>query len=474
MTPTPADRTVRSLRALPLLVALAAAPVAGTGGLEGWPDVPLGPGDGELDPSFRPATGHRVVYGAPGSFGGASVLLAPDGDYVTFGLLRSGGEDLLHWRRHDELASAPACEVPLSAHLPGAGDFALAAARFDTEGRLVLAGTATPLPGPPMPVEAFLARFAYPGCTLDDTLGGDGVVAWEIPGSIGTSIEVADLAVVRYPTIVPGVFADRCLLGFGDRVAAFHEDGTLDTGFASEGPTPGVLELPVDSPSDSALVRALASDRANRLLVGVRYFDASAATYRLRLVRLSRDGDSVLSSAEAAPGAGLALREVTAVAAAPSGRGLVVGYGAGGGSTVPLALETDGAGELAWSAGFESALGASAGFYAAAGQGNGRWIAVGARPGAISIDGFAVRIEPGGFLDAGFGGANRVAEIAIDQGGDGRDAALGVALHAGRPVVCGLARRADAGDDAFLVRLTSSYLFADGFELGSTAGWPGL
>lgn len=103
-----------------------------------------------------------------------------------------------------------------------------------------------------------------------------------------------------------------------------------------------------------------------------------------------------------------------------------------------------------------------------AAQGDGKIVVAGAE-----LDGriYFVRLLPDGSPDPTFGsGGESLFPIdPIDPTIGARVLALD--LNAGRPVAAGFAARSDVDFDSALVRVTSDYVFADGFEGSTTRAW---
>jgi uncharacterized delta-60 repeat protein len=90
----------------------------------------------------------------------------------------------------------------------------------------------------------------------------------------------------------------------------------------------------------------------------------------------------------------------------------------------------------------------------------------GTQPGGF----FFARLLRTGELDTSFD-TNGRKRVEIDEVADGNDGAWGLALSGGRPVAVGFGETQSPGYRFALVRLTNALVFADGFELGSTASW---
>lgn len=107
-------------------------------------------------------------------------------------------------------------------------------------------------------------------------------------------------------------------------------------------------------------------------------------------------------------------------------------------------------------------------------QGDGRilFTYVHQRDPDLELDFGVIRLLPDGAADPGFG-AGGLASIDFGSVGDPRsDVSYAVALAPdGRPVVGGQTSAATGPFEFAVARLASAYVFADGFEAGSTAAW---
>ena len=144
-----------------------------------------------------------------------------------------------------------------------------------------------------------------------------------------------------------------------------------------------------------------------------------------------------------------------------SGGDLDPGFGTGGARTLDF---LPGTGRDAW---YEGGL---------ALQGDGRIVA-GVTPGSspFSVQAGALRLLESGLIDTSFGGAG-TGLVAFDLepdggGGDERSGFAAIGLEAGRIVGAGSSEWVDPDFDFGFARLTNAYLFADGFEIGSTYSW---
>lgn len=101
-------------------------------------------------------------------------------------------------------------------------------------------------------------------------------------------------------------------------------------------------------------------------------------------------------------------------------------------------------------------------------QGDGKVVVAGA---SLQGQAYFVRLLPGGGPDPDFGSGGE-SHFLLDPTETSTDAAfLGLDLSAGRPVAGGYVVRTPDPGDSTLARVTSDYVFADGFERGSLRAW---
>jgi len=430
----------------------------------GLAPAPLLAADGELDVAgFNPPLG---VWGlewdalVPG--GG---LVAPDGVAVVLGAHQ--GIDWFWWRTGTG-------QQPCTLTPPLATSAYVRDATFDGSGRLLLAGNAY---FPALGWTIVVARFLYPDCTLDPSFGSGGYVVFDLVETlVGARIRTQSLFVL-------GNFVERIvvaanvqpLAGGTDAldliVVRFRADGSLDTNFTGDGfaiyDLDGVTNQLVD----------LEIDSGNGLLLAGNYVPDAANTEGT-LTRVLPSG--LLDAGFGTAGwrrlvfeAG-ARSELGAIALAPNGDPLIAGRSVVGAAVQLAVFRLHGAS-------LEGALFPLVGqnvVFDAVAQGDGKLVVVGASDGFDGeVDPFAVRVlvpssgTPA--IDESFGdGAppDPLTYLALPVGTDGEDYAQSVDLMAGRPVVFG-GYEIPSGDGVFAARLTNAYIFADGFERGSTAAW---
>ena len=103
-------------------------------------------------------------------------------------------------------------------------------------------------------------------------------------------------------------------------------------------------------------------------------------------------------------------------------------------------------------------------------QGDGRIVVAGwTETSSLDAEIAVARLKPDGSLDTSFGASGR-RRVDLDIGGSLDDRAYAVALDRGRILLAGSAAVSNTHGVA-LVRLQNAYLFADGFDLGSTSPW---
>ena len=460
----------RDLRGFLLLLALAAAPVAA--------------GDGDLDvDGFHPPQGALAWNLGPAQAGGG--VAAPDGAAVWVGRVDPDvGDPRFHWR------SVPpdAPGVPCSFDPAGATASVWSAATFDAEGRLVLVGTAT-YPGLGQVIA--VARYLYPACTLDVSFDGDGYFTYDLPTSV-TGVAIATTWAQINPPFPPVerlVVAGHVQLDFPDLadlvVLRLRENGTLDTGF---GGGDGFVQH--DLANQSNFLFDLVVDEEDRLLLAGSV-DLFGDDPDAMLVRLAPDGalDPEFGALGwrrfelSLSGSGEDLLEAVAIAADgrifASGSSIVAGSTGAVLATVAVSADGDDVGphlNISYGAGVLLSI------HDSVLQGNGRLIIVGScdfDDGDREI--VAARLDvtsapPFLSFDAGFGDDDLGDPLTyyedLQELAGGDENAAGVALSGGRPLVFFTAESASSVLGG-VARLDNAYIFADGFESGSTSRWAG-
>lgn len=455
-----------------LLLALAAAPLAA--------------GDGDLDTDgFHPPQGAMAWNLGPALSGGG--VAAPDGAAVWVGRVDPDvGDPRFHWR------SVPpdAPGVPCSFDPVGATSSGWSAATFDAEGRLVLVGTAS-YPGLGQVIA--VARYLYPACTLDTSFDGDGYFTWDLPTSVsGVAIATTRVQInPPFPPVERLVVAGHVQLDFPDLadlvVLRLRENGTLDTGFGG-----GDGSVQHDLANQSNFLFDLAVDDEGRLLLAGSV-DLFGDDPDAMLVRLEPDGALDPEFGElgwrrfefSLLGSGEDLLEAVAIAADgrifASGSAIVAGGPSPGAVLATVAISADGDDTGAHHNVYYGAD-ASLAIHDSVLQGNERLIVVGScdfADGDREI--VAGRLDvsnapPSMSYDATFGDDDTgdpftyYEELEELAGGD--ESAAGVALSGGRPLLFYTAESATSVLGG-VARLDNAYIFADGFESGSTRRWAG-
>ncbi len=439
-----------------------------------------GASDGDLDPGF--GVGGRWTWAAPGGTDPGTVVGAPDGALVATGgwgpTVGSYLPRYLYWKRMTATTAGTSC-VAVTGFNDGA--FAYTAAGFDSAGRLLVAGGYQPSDGHGGIFE--VVRSLYPGCTLDNAFGFGGVASVASPGVPN----VFDIREILVDTPSGGSEERIQVLGAEEDsypwyavVLRLTSSGAPDTTWGSGGllfwgrSHPGV-DPPLDLMSDAT------QDAAGRLLalgdVGSELWISRKLANGDRDDSFGTDGEVLLGFGSPAPTAGAA-----AVVPYPDGRILVVGSAFDGSGDTWIAVA-----RLRENGTLDPSFGASGSTPGkvlirvdptateslevrdAKIQGDGRIVIVGGVARGGDQDVFAVRLRADGALDSSFGGDGRVI-LAIDLGGSLDDLASSVTFQSGRPVLMGAAAYPDSRR-AILLRLQSSYLFADGFESGDARAW---
>lgn len=253
-------------------------------------------------------------------------------------------------------------------------------------------------------------------------------------------------------------------------VLRVHPDGTPDTTFSFDG------WAPLASPQTThEFLTAMAPDPAGGVVLAYSGDDS------VRLKRVTPMGGTDSGFGEGGSTHPPFLGEdwrIEALTVVPGTREvLAAGWGDPGGSSAGVLFRLTGAGL------FDASFGIDDGYtffeqndgvrlLTIARQGNGR-ILVGGRI-LVSGQGFGFflgRTSANGLLDDTFDG-NGVARYEFDRDAGGADIGRALILAQGRPLLVGTAADGD-GQTAFAVlRVTNSYLFADGFERDDVTAWP--
>ena len=437
--------------------------------------------DGDLDPLFD--GDGLFVYVPDGPYSRTRALGAPDGAAVVFGDLPVTGAPAFHWRRLDPSGISPPCTF----QPPGADLVQVRDATFDADGRLLLLADVR-LNGQ-SERGLGVARYLYPACVPDAELDGDGYVHHApapagLSGTFGAAISTA-----RW-TLLPPLWNHRILVAFSMQDASstwyalllrLRDDGTLDTGF---GGGDGIAQ------AGELFAHALRRDLAGGFLLAGVVEDPSDSDTVVR--RFDRDGaldtlfgESGTATLDLSP-SGASHDELGALSVGPDGRIWLAGRTHTGSTSEADAaiavLRADGAPDPGFSGDgwrlFEVAGAPFTSFRSVVAQGDGRVLAAGNFENPAEPDdeeALVVRFDGSGALDPVFGpGGVRVFAFDGVPGGD--DAAAAVVVRPdGRLWVAGSTEADDGFGDTvfppFLALLRNGYLFADGFERGSTGAW---
>ncbi|MGE0639412.1 MAG: hypothetical protein AB7G12_07215 [Thermoanaerobaculia bacterium] len=438
--------------------------------------------DGDPDPSFD---GDGIlVFSGHTDYWNNRAIVAPDGAEVVVGDLRISGSRSIYWRRVDVGGAAAICnQIP-----SGVEVIQMRAATFDSQGRLLLLADFR-LEGETS-YRIAVYRYLYPSCELDTSFAGDGLAIYS-PAPPGYSTRrSAGISTGRWANLPP-LYVNRIFVVFSmdlspsspaTFVLRLRENGTIDTGF---GGGDGILPVGDDLYA-LGIERTLDGRYLVAALSGVAGFDSDAVVRRYDHEGTLDTGFGVGGTAtlDLSP-ASESSDELTALRVGPDGRIWLAGrtYQIDPDTAIAaLAVLTSqgqpdasfsGDGRLTFSvqgAGWTR-------FTKVAAQGDGRVVLTGgfedpSLPGDYEV--VAVRFGEDGNLDPGFGSGG-VRAFALDSfpGAD----ELGTAIDLrpdGRIWVAGWT---DVGlvDDPlyqpFVFLLTNSYIFADGFERGSTGAW---
>lgn len=437
---------------------------------------PAGAADGDLDLSFwsdgtyldGSNIGDTPLEAVP-----EAAVTAPNGRLVVVGTAIDGGVNVGFWRTVDDASAGTPC---LLAPNGSALAVRLLAAAFDPQGRLLVGGSFAYADG----ARLGLARYLYPGCTLDPSFDGNGRWALDIPDE-GTSGEhVTDVAVSSAGLIglvgtvdgangVPGDMVIGLLTDAGALVPAFAGTGwrVFDaTGF-------GLHDVG----------SAIAWDEPARLLV------AGSTAYGFNtdwtIAAFNFDGsldESFGSGGQLRLGFDLTTNGTDSVAElvreADTGKLLIVGT-AHGSSTSSAAVA-----RLTATGGLDSTFAGTGTLTLplATSNATGRGLAVDGR-GRILVSGsrendegvselFVARLTPGGALDGSFSGDGWTS-IPFIAGIDQRRAEVGaLTLCAGRPTLAAAVSSVQLASWRMgAARVETSLIFADGFESGWTGQW---
>ncbi len=437
----------RSKTCVPLLLALAAFPAAAI--------------DGDLDPAFFGA-GQLVIGGATSTIESREVVVAPDDRFV-FAWKSSADETALAWRRTSSSVLYSACTTLLTGEEVGS----IEGLAFDPQGRLVVGATVR-LATPGADWTGAVFRFLYPNCTLDAAFGGgDGRV--DLSWNLYDDIRLRGLATRSDSSIAVAAAAEEA----GDSDVAIFvltTNGTLDPLFSTDGRAvwsnagslePSAIVLApggdllvagtLDDPYSDFALAQFAPTGSLRSWVRVAFDLVPDADDHCYAAALLADGRVALVGSAALD----ALHANVAVAllrADPSGLYF----------NDPT-FDGDGTRTFSFGLDLNSAR-------AVVAQGDDKIVVAGWTESSSLDAEFAVaRLRTDGGLDSSFGASGR-RRVDPDIGGSLHDRAYAVALDHGRILLVGSAAVTSSHGVA-LVRLQNAYLFADGFDLGTTASW---
>jgi len=429
--------------------------------------APVAAIDGELDTEhFYPPNGRIGFVG--GGIVADGGLVDPDGMAVA--LMRMNGAEV-RWRQvPDDIQAATNCDFTP----PLATEARYRDALFDSEGRLVLVGTAT---FPAFGDVIFVVRFLYPDCTLDPDFSDDGYFTFDLDEDVtGLKVRTQTVYVLTFPVERLVVAGNRELDGTGGDfmdtiVLRLTGSGALDATFDGDGWTS------LDFEDESQLLADFVVDRERRIVFGAN-LDPLSADGDWLIGRLTPDGalDPTLHSDgwwRVGQTSGAA-EQVGAMAAAADGDVLFAGTIDTGPERQVFAARLDAS---LYISSFATA-GSLTTVTCAALQGDRKLVVAGWSNGFDGDpDVFALRVlvPPAGApaVDPTFGSGaepDPLTYFSFEGSPGGTDAAYGVALAAGRPVLFGEANFGDP-QGMFVARLANAYLFADGFESGSTSAW---
>jgi uncharacterized delta-60 repeat protein len=436
--------------------------------------------DGELDPTFD-GDGLWVASNS-GSYSFTRAARDPDGNLVVYGTRSAGGLSYFHWRRILPTGAGALCTYfPANSSLLRLGGIA-----FDSAGRLLLGGSLRVGTADPVVV---VLRYVYPACDLDETLDGSGFAAHATGIQDAELIGVGGVSHGRW-LVPPALFRNRILIPMGVSIDGqatstyllrLRDDGAVDTNF---GGGDGSVELvPERYPT------AIAGTHDGRWLVSGLTDDTSG----LRSFVFKIDHEGVLDADFGAAGETIvnlpssSEDRLTYLAVGGDGRIAMTGRTdlSDGSFTTQAAVALlradgtldpsfNGTGWRVWRRpGTDETI-----FLGAAFQGDRRLVIAGRADDPANFDddeGIALRLLPQGALDPTFATAGwRLFDL--DNSALGEDMGVGVEILAdGRIWLAGSTQVEVAPGDTdykpFVALLRNRYLFADGFERGSTANW---
>lgn len=417
--------------------------------------------DGDLDPTFF-GTGQVVVGGATSTIEAREVVVAPDDRFV-FAWKSSADKTALAWRRASSSVLYSACTTLLAGEEVGS----IEGLAFDPEGRLVVGATVRPAtPGADWIGAIF--RFLYPNCALDSAFGGgDGRV--DLTWDVYDDIRLRGLVTRPDSSIAVAAAAEDA--GDSD-VAVFvlTANGALDPIFSTDGravwTNAGTLEPSalVLAPSGDLLVAATLDDPYSDFVLGQFGSTGNLRSWVRVAFDLVPDADDLCYAAALLSDGRVALVGSAAVDSLHANVAVALLRADPSGLYFnDPTFDGDGMRTFSFGLDLDSAR-------AVVAQGDGRIVVAGwTETSSLDAEIAVARLKPDGSLDTSFGASGR-RRVDLDIGGSLDDRAYAVALDRGRILLAGSAAVSNTHGVA-LVRLQNAYLFADGFDLGSTSPW---
>jgi hypothetical protein len=420
--------------------------------------------DGEPDPSF---SGDGLLANGNEPYAAwtpRALAVLPNQEVVVVGdLTTSVGMD------HLRISVAGDAITTCQAGIPLLADFEGLTALVDRAGRLVVAGRST-FTGAPDQQRGLIGRFtATNPCSFDSGWSDNG---WQILDGAsfcdGEDCAVVDVAEIpttnaalyallssRVNSLVARLFVVRFRGGDGEVDVTFGVDGYAEV----TAPDLGTL---------SSLGAQLVIDGAERpLVIATRYDPDAALDADPFLFRFTADGERDASFGDD----GVEVLNDTSVDGFPAGLALssngAVGYGinldSGSFVTARAAVRMpDGAGD-------DVILSAKR-ITGIAAQGDGKFLVLLDETTDDGMEIYRLRWNGTSFNpDPTFGNAGHFP-LDVDLGGANWEEGTALVLSTGRPWLAGRAD-GDSSSGMFAMRLRSGFVFADGFELGSTFFW---
>lgn len=423
---------------------------------------PMLAADGGLDPSFW-GDGRYVASTAPDNLLLYELVESPDQALVWVGTrVVSGAQSVARWRRLGDTVES-GCELVLEAGVSSH----FYAADFDATGRLVVAGWAVLADDS---YRLLFARYFYPSCVLDDDFADGGVLRVDTGNPDWSAVHA--LATDGDAIVFAGVVQLAGLAETDGLVGRLLADGAPDPAFAGD----GLLYFDGRAGHDQLSTIALAP--GGRIYVGGNGELPDGSNANFYLLALQANGSPVpgfgldglvrvdFPDLSSSPTAYLGKNGLTLLA---DGRIVLAGQASSdspSGYAGALAMfGPQGLLDPGFGVGGRVVDEDRAFFTAALAQGNGRFVLAGADSYPSSSYSISRRLATGA-PDPTFAGGAAVP-VSFPEGG--HHVPWSIALQAGRVVVGGtLYLQPSSGA---VTRLKNAYLFADGFEIGSTWFW---